>query len=156
MDKPKGERMKHCGDRWRSMDAKDRLRYKEKADEENEAYILSLPEDKRTEMKQKWAASSGPTEVECLGKGSGRGKRITARQVFSAEKMPANFSALSEEEWMRILRRKYAKLSPTPEDKEMYAKRAEQAMAERWAAEDAAENLNENPGECGEDPRAVP
>ena len=87
-------------------------------------------------------------------KGKRKGKRITARQVFLAEKIPANFSALSEEEWMRILRRKCAKLSP--EDKEMYAKRAEQAMAERWAAEDAAENLNENPGECGEDPGAVP
>ena len=38
-------------------------------------------------------------------------KRVTATELFLAEKMPADFSALSKEELTQILKRKYAKLS---------------------------------------------
>ena len=63
MDKPKEERMRRCAEGWRSMDAKDRLAYQERADVENEAFILSLPEDKQAELKQKLAASKDPTKA---------------------------------------------------------------------------------------------
>ena len=45
-EKPNEERMRLCIERWRSMETKDRLPYKERAGEENQAYILSLPEER--------------------------------------------------------------------------------------------------------------
>lgn len=65
-------------------------------------------------MTQKLTASRD-TRTKRPRKRKRLAKRITGLQLFVKEKMPADFSALSEEEWSRILTRKYRKLSP--EDK---------------------------------------
>ena len=114
---PNGERLSLCNKMWRSLDAETKARYQRKAAEERAQYlehIKTLPEEQQAELRAKVAVSETKDRSEAkksLRKIRSSVKRITAQDLFLKEKMPTDSGVLSNEEWRRVLLRKFSKLS---------------------------------------------
>ncbi|XP_037068899.1 nucleolar transcription factor 1-like [Pollicipes pollicipes] len=93
------ERLQRCTALWREADSDTRQGYQARADQENAHFRDSMP----PHLKKKAAPRK-------------RRRKITAKMAFVEEKMPSDFSTLSEAEWRQLLSRKFNKLSQ--QDKE--------------------------------------
>ena len=111
------ERLAICTEMWRSADAATKARCQRIAEQEKAEYleyIKTLPEEKQAQLRAKLTAPN-PTERRetrlRLKKIRQSVKKITARELFLKEKMPTDSDMLSEEEWQKILSKKFARLS---------------------------------------------
>ncbi|XP_043194882.1 nucleolar transcription factor 1-B-like [Amphibalanus amphitrite] len=145
------KRLRICSEMWHEADAKTKARCQKMAEEEREdylEYVNSLPEEEQADVRAKMAPRAKTTaRSRMIKKLAGRVKRLSARTLFMREKMPSETDGmLSQEEWRRILARKFKQLSDA--DKEEYAQRARALTKE--AREKAITELIEQGEELAE------